>query len=244
MSVALAGSGHQVALLARSADKLESARVEAGDNAVAITCDVTDESSVRSAIGAAAEALGGIDNVIYTAAIGPISRIEDADADTWRRVFDTNVVGASLTMSAALPHLKASHGSALIMSTVGASYTPPWPGLSVYQVSKAAVERLVEAWRAEHPTVGFTRLTLGECGGGSGDSQSHFNNGWDPEVTMEIAPTWFARNLMSGALIDVNHLIAVVTTLVNAGSSLSVPVVVIASRPGPQAEVSVESFAP
>ncbi len=82
---------------------------------------------------------------------------------TWRRVFDTNVIGAAIVTSAAIEHLTASGGTAAYLSSVSASLTPPWPGLGAYAVSKAALDKLVEAWRAEHPTVGFTRVVVGDC---------------------------------------------------------------------------------
>jgi len=65
---------------------------------------------------------------------------------------------------------------------VSASLNPPYPGLGAYAVSKAALDKLVEAWRAEHPEVGFTRLVVGDCAGGDGDSRTEFNQSWDPDL--------------------------------------------------------------
>ena len=72
IGLGLAERGDQVALLARRRERIENAAKEAGANAVGIECDVTDEASVRSAISAAAEGLGGIDNLVYTPAIGSV----------------------------------------------------------------------------------------------------------------------------------------------------------------------------
>src|SRR5436305_10041145 len=174
IGVGLAKRGADVALLARRKDRIESAAAEAGPGALAIECDVTGPSSVSSAIGKAAAELGGIDALVYTPAIGPLARLVDTDADTWRRVFEINVTGASLVTSAAISHLTKSHGRALYLSSVSASLTPPWPGLGAYGVSKAALDRLVEAWRVEHPDVAFTRCIVGDCTGGEGDSATEF----------------------------------------------------------------------
>ena len=230
----LAQRGAKVALMARRKEKLEDAAREAGGGTLAIACDVTDEASCRSAIDEAAERLGGIDALVYAAAVGPLVRLEDADAAVWRSTFETNVIGASLITAAAIDHLTESGGMVVFMSTTGASYTPPWPGLAVYQVTKAALDRLVEAWRAEHPTVGFTRLTVGECSGGEGDAQTQFNVGWDRELVGELAPTWFARNFMSGAMIDVDHLVTMVDALLHSGASMSVPAMILTPRPKAQ----------
>src|SRR5687768_11372306 len=91
IGIGLARRGAHVALLARSRDKLETAAAEAGGDALPIECDVTDEDSCRRAIEDAAAKLGGIDALVYAPAIGPLARLVDIDADTWRRVFDTNV---------------------------------------------------------------------------------------------------------------------------------------------------------
>ena len=111
IGVGLAERGSRVALLARRKDRLERAVAEAGDGAVAVACDVTDAGSCQAAIEEAAAAMGGIDALVYTPAIGHLSRIEDTSFDTWQDVFATNVTGASLATAAALPHLKASRGS-------------------------------------------------------------------------------------------------------------------------------------
>ncbi len=112
IGIGLARRGGQVALLARRTDRLEGTVAEAGNGAVAIECDVTDAERCARAIDDAAEALGGIDALVYTPGIGPLARIEATDAETWGRVFETNVTGAALVTAAALPHLEASGGRA------------------------------------------------------------------------------------------------------------------------------------
>ena len=193
IGVGLAQGGAEVALLARRRDRLLDAVEEAGPGALAIECDVTDPVSCRSAIAEAAAGLGGIDGVVYTPGIGPLVRLVDTDAEQWRQVLDTNVTGASLVTAAALPHLAASAGTAIYLSSVSASQTPPWPGLGAYAVSKAALDKLVDAWRCEHPEVGFTRLVVGECAGGEGDSLTGFADSWDRELAAELVPIWIAR---------------------------------------------------
>jgi NAD(P)-dependent dehydrogenase (short-subunit alcohol dehydrogenase family) len=231
IGIGLAQRGDHVALLARRRGNLEDAANEAGPPTLAIECDVTDETSCRTAIANAAAELGGIDALVYAPGIGPLARLADTDADTWRRVLDTNVTGAAIVTSAAIPHLTASAGTAAYLSSVSASLTPPWPGLGAYAVSKAALDKLVEAWRAEHPRVGFTRLVVGDCAGGDGDAQTQFAAGWDMELAAELHPVWSARNYLSGSLIDVEHLVAVVEAVLRGGATLSIPSVTVAPRP-------------
>jgi NAD(P)-dependent dehydrogenase (short-subunit alcohol dehydrogenase family) len=230
IGVGLAQRGARVALLARRRDRLESAADEAGRGALAIACDVTDESSCHDAIAEAAAGLGGIDSLVYTPGIGPLATLVDTDAATWRRVFDTNVIGASLLTAAAVPHLARSSGTAAYLSSVSASQTPPWPGLGAYAVSKAALDKLVEAWRVEHPEIGFTRLVVGECGGGEGESMTEFANGWDADLAAELVPTWIARNYMTGALLEVDQLVSVVDVIARGHASVCLRSVTVAPR--------------
>jgi NAD(P)-dependent dehydrogenase (short-subunit alcohol dehydrogenase family) len=231
IAAGLAQRGDKLALLARSQDKLQAAAAEAGNGAVGIVCDATDEASAKAGIEQAAAALGGIDTVIYAAAVGPLTRLRDTDSATWRWAFDTNVLGAALITSAAIPHLTRSAGSMLYMSTTGASYTPPWPGLGVYQVTKAAMDRMVESFRAEQAGINFTRVTIGECPGGEGDNQTQFNAGWDMSLIGEFAGEWISRGYMNMAFIDIAHLIDVFHTLVHAGPSMQVPSITVIPRP-------------
>jgi NAD(P)-dependent dehydrogenase (short-subunit alcohol dehydrogenase family) len=225
--------GDKVALLARREDHLVGAAAEAGRDAIAVRCDVTVESSCRGAIEEAATRMGGIDALVYATGVGTLRHLADIDAELWRWTFDTNVIGAARVTAAAIPYLEASSGVATYLSSVQSSQTPPWPGLGSYAVSKAALDKLVEAWRGEHPKVGFTRLVVGECAGGEGEAQSQFSTGWDRELASEVAPTWIARSYMTGLLMEVDELLRVTDTVLRLGATASIPSVTVMPRHQP-----------
>ena len=231
IAVGLGRRGAEVAVLARRHDRLADSAKEVGPGTLAITCDVTDADSCRAAIEEAANGLGGIDALVYAPGVGPLARLTDTDAGMWRTAFDTNVIGAALITAAAVPHLEASHGAAAYLSSVSASLTPPWPGLGAYAVSKAALDKLVEAWRHEHPRIGFTRVVVGDCAGGEGPARTEFATGWDHELAAKLIPSWLARNYMTGSLIDVEELVRVVDTVLRCGASASIPSVTVTPRP-------------
>ncbi|HET6951595.1 MAG TPA: SDR family oxidoreductase [Acidimicrobiales bacterium] len=230
LGIGLAQRGAEVALLSRREGLIADAAKEAGPGTLAIRCDATDDDSCRSGIARAAEGLGGIDAVVYSAGIGALRRIEELDGDTWHQVFDTNVVGAWRVTAAALPHLTASGGMIAYLTSVSASLTSPWPGLASYTVTKAALDKLVEAWRAEHPEVGFTRLIVGECGGGPGEGVSQFTANWDRDLAMELYPTWMARGLLTEKLMDVEHFVDGVAAVLGCGSTTCIPTVALTPR--------------
>jgi NAD(P)-dependent dehydrogenase (short-subunit alcohol dehydrogenase family) len=194
-----------VALLARRLDRLIDAAKEAGPGSLAIACDVKDAASCRAAIDEAAAGLGGIDILIYAPGVGTLGRLVNLTADNWHHTFDTNVIGAACVTNAAIPHFTASTGVAVYLSSVAGPLTAPWPGLGSYAASKAALSTVIDAYRVEHPTVGFTRVIVGDCAGGEGASGTEFASGWDMEIFMDLHPLWESVNLLSGALMDVKN---------------------------------------
>ena len=110
IATGLGRRGATVALLARRLERLVDAAREAGPGSLAVACDVTDEESCRAAIEEAAHSLGGIDALVYATGIGPLGNLVDITAETWRRTFDTNVIGAALVTAAAIPHLTETRG--------------------------------------------------------------------------------------------------------------------------------------
>jgi NAD(P)-dependent dehydrogenase (short-subunit alcohol dehydrogenase family) len=231
LATGLGRRGATVALLARRKDRLVEAAEEAGPGSLAVVCDVTDDRSCSAAIEEAAEGLGGIDALVYATGVGPLGRLVDIDAETWRPTFDTNVVGAALITAAAVPYLTETRGVAAYLSSVSASFTPPWHGLGAYATSKAALERLIEAYRTEHPAIGFTRVIVGDCAGGEGPSGTEFANGWDVDLAAELFPIWQARDLLSGSLIEVDDLVQAVDSVLRCGASATIPSIAVVPRP-------------
>jgi NAD(P)-dependent dehydrogenase (short-subunit alcohol dehydrogenase family) len=231
IGIGLAEQGAQVAFVARRLDRLTVAAKEAGNGATAVACDVTDGAACQSAIAEVVETYGGLDALVYTTGMGVLAPLADVSAEHWAQLFATNVTGASLVTAAAAPHLAASAGSAVYLSSLSASYSTPWPMLGAYAVTKAALDKLVEAWRIEHPNIGFTRLAVGDSFGGSGDSQTEFNKSWDPAALESAIRFWMDNGYMQGGLVDADHLVGVVHSVLRCGNSSFIPYLTLAPRP-------------
>jgi NAD(P)-dependent dehydrogenase (short-subunit alcohol dehydrogenase family) len=158
----LAREGAKLAIAARRSDRLEARAESLPDGAAKIPLDVRDGAACDRAIARAAEALDGIDDLVYCAGIATLSVLEDADAELWREAIETNVIGASLVTRAALPYLRASAGRAIYLSSVAADEHPPRRGLALYASSKHALNRLIECWREEERSISFTRVSVGD----------------------------------------------------------------------------------
>ena len=231
LGTGLARHGATVAFAGRRGTLLDEAAAEAGNGSFGLVCDATDEGAVGKAVDQVAERLGALDGLVYAAGIGPLVRLADATAEIWRRVFDVNVIGAAQVTRAALPHLRRRAGSALYLSSVSASLTAPWPGLGPYAASKAALDKLVEAWRVEHPDIGFTRVVVGDCSGGEGESLTQFADGWDREAAADLVTEWYTRKYIAGSLMDVAELVGTIEAVLRTGASACIQSVTVAPRP-------------
>ena len=231
IGMGLAAKGARVAFLARRQDRLVNAAKEAGNGAAAVVCDVTNAASCQQAMADVVDTFGGLDALVYTTGMGILAPLADVSGEQWAQLFATNVTGASLVTAAAASHLAAAGGSAVFLSSLSASYTTPWPLLGAYAVTKAALDKLVEAWRIEQPGIGFTRLAVGDCFGGEGDSQTEFNKTWDPAALDKAIRFWMENKYMQGGLVDAEHLTEVVDSVIRCGKSSFIPYLTLAPRP-------------
>jgi 2-keto-3-deoxy-L-fuconate dehydrogenase len=145
-----AGIGRATArLLTAGGARVAVLDLEPGAEFIALRADVTGDASVRAAIGAAADWLGGLDILVNNAGIGAIGTVADnADAE-WHHVFDVNVVGMVRVSRAALPYLRQS-AHAAIVNTCSIAATAGLPQRALYSATKGAVLSLTLAMAADH----------------------------------------------------------------------------------------------
>jgi NAD(P)-dependent dehydrogenase (short-subunit alcohol dehydrogenase family) len=144
----LVASGARVALLDRDVQGAQRLAAELGSATAVFEADVTSAESMETACAASAQHFGSLDVVVANAGIaGPGVTIAAVNPAEWRQVIDVNLVGAFHTIRAALPHLKASGGYAMVVASIAAVI--PGPLVSAYMASKAGVESMVRAVRIE-----------------------------------------------------------------------------------------------
>jgi NAD(P)-dependent dehydrogenase (short-subunit alcohol dehydrogenase family) len=73
------------------------------------------------------------------------------------------------------------------------SQTGPWPGIGVYTATKAALNRMIDTWRSEHPEVGFARILVGPTDEGATTAEWH-------EGALPYQARWPAIGLVSGVV--------------------------------------------
>jgi NAD(P)-dependent dehydrogenase (short-subunit alcohol dehydrogenase family) len=146
------------ALISRGAsvvvvDLDESASSEAASRlhdsrAIGVAADVTDRSAMQRAVAGTVERFGGLDVVVANAGIASrVATFRTVAPETFERVLDVNLMGVCRTVDAALGEVVRRRGHVVVISSVYAFLNGV--GAVPYAMSKAAVEQLGRALRAE-----------------------------------------------------------------------------------------------
>lgn len=139
--------GWNVALGARSADKLDALVAELGDEqALALPTDVTEFDQLERLVAAAVEKFGSLDAAFANAGFGARRGFTEETVEHWREMILTNIYGCALTIRAAMPQLRQNKGHFLVTGSVAG--TRALPG-SLYSATKFAVHGIAEALRKE-----------------------------------------------------------------------------------------------
>ena len=119
-----AQKGAKLAMAARSAEKLAQLASELPD-AIAVPTDLRDETAVRHMVAQTQEYYKRIDVLINNAGQGLIVPIEKLNRDTYRSVFELNVVSVIAAMQEVIPIMRAQGGGVIINISSGTSKIPP-----------------------------------------------------------------------------------------------------------------------
>jgi NAD(P)-dependent dehydrogenase (short-subunit alcohol dehydrogenase family) len=145
---AFAREGMAVAMLSRSAPSLVTAAGEIGAAASVFPTDIADPAQVRSTFADIVQRFGGVDVLVNNAALGHLQSIEESDDLLLQEEVGTNLLGSVYCMRAAIPLMRA-RGGGHIVNITSESTRMPYPFLSVYAATKAAVETLSAGLRTE-----------------------------------------------------------------------------------------------
>lgn len=112
--------------------------------------DVTDIEQIETAVEAIAATFGRVDGLAHCAGVFrnqllPVHLIGD---DTWTETIGTNLTGSFNVARATLPHLMASRGALVLISSTAADHSQP--GGAAYAASKAGVRALVRSIALEY----------------------------------------------------------------------------------------------
>jgi NAD(P)-dependent dehydrogenase (short-subunit alcohol dehydrogenase family) len=141
-ALALAREGCDVVVAARRADYLDEVvrELEAtGVRALAVPTDTGHVEQCRALVERAVAELGRLDIVVSSAAKGaPNHTIMRAELDDWEQAWLVNVLGPLELFRAAVPHLAAAGGGAIVAVSALAVRAIN-PGQGAYAATKAAM---------------------------------------------------------------------------------------------------------
>ncbi|HEX2174834.1 MAG TPA: SDR family oxidoreductase [Nocardioidaceae bacterium] len=140
----LAAEGVEVVCAARRKDRVEALAAEI--EGIAVACDVTDPDSVTRLVDRVGSPLDVLVNNAG-AALG-LEAVAEADVDSWRRMFELNVLGTLQVTKALLPALVAS-GDGLLVNVSSTAGHEAYEMGGGYTVSKSGVAVMTQTLRQE-----------------------------------------------------------------------------------------------
>ena len=121
----------------------------AGGVALAIKADNRKAQEIEASINEAAAKFGRIDILVNNAGIIEMGPVDELSIEQFDRTVDVNVRAVFVATKAALAHMP--DGGRIITTGSNLAHQVPWPGLSLYALSKSAL-------------IGFTRGAARDLG--------------------------------------------------------------------------------
>jgi 3-oxoacyl-[acyl-carrier protein] reductase len=172
----LASDGATVAVTySQSKEKAEALVAEItgdGGSALAIQADNRDPGAVEAAVKTVAEKHGRIDILVNNAGIFDAGTLHEVTKEDFDRTIDVNVKAVFLATRAASAHMPDGGRVITIGSNLAARV--PWPGMSLYVLSKSA---LIGFTKAVARDLGPKGITVNIVHPGSTDTDMNPANG-------------------------------------------------------------------
>lgn len=156
LALELAGRGATLVLSdidVASLEETASLTRERGARTEVVSCDVTQRDQVFEMVDEAASRLGGMDMICNNAGVAVGGPFEEISIEDWHWVVDINLWGVIYGCQAAIPKM-AAQGRGYVLNVASAAGLLSPPGMSAYNVTKAAVVSLSETLYAEYKSAG------------------------------------------------------------------------------------------
>ncbi|MGH9792304.1 MAG: SDR family NAD(P)-dependent oxidoreductase, partial [Candidatus Acidiferrales bacterium] len=152
-----AREGARVALAGRRREPLESTArdiKEAGGEALAVSCDVTQAAQVEQAIAATVSRFGRLDVLVNNAGALLVADAAETSEEEWDRLMDVNLKGRFLVSREAVKQMRRNGGGAIVNigSVLG---LVAMPKRAAYAASKGGLVLLTKAMALDHAAEGI-----------------------------------------------------------------------------------------
>lgn len=161
----LANAGYRVSLVGRRKNKLQETQdeINRGDHkgpvAMHVAADVSDPAAAATIADRTLDAWGRVDVLVNNAAVSPMKPIEETNDDLMQQCFAVNTFGPMRLVARLWPTFVRQAGGCVVnVSTIAT--VDPFPGLSVYGASKAALESLTRSIVNEGRMMGIRAYSI------------------------------------------------------------------------------------
>ncbi len=185
---------------ASAAAALRNWATQEGLSLEVIELDVTDQTSIDSAVQQVVHTAGRIDVLINNAGWGIFGITEAFTADQCQRLFETNVFGPMRVVQAVLPTMRAQQQGLLIYLS-STSAIIPYPFMGAYGASKAALEGIAMAFNSELYRLGIDTVII-QAGSHRTDFGSHIETSAREDVRVAYGPLGQASDAFMASLPD------------------------------------------
>ncbi|MFC6904646.1 SDR family oxidoreductase [Halalkalicoccus tibetensis] len=120
---------------------------DAGGEALAVECDVTDREAVEALIESCVEEFGTVDCLVNNAGASFMAGFDDISENGWRTIVDINLTGTYNCTQAAGEQLKEGGGTVINLASVAGQRGSPY--MSHYGAAKAGIINLTTTLSAE-----------------------------------------------------------------------------------------------
>lgn len=128
----------------------------AGGTALAVTCNVADESAINALVATTLAQCGRLDILVNNAAIYPMSPIAEMTTALWDQVLGINLRGVFLLTRAAMPHLIKAGAQGRIINISSIDTWKSYVGMGHYDASKGGIEAFTRSCALELAPHGVT----------------------------------------------------------------------------------------
>ena len=135
---------------ADTANQLVEYAIAKGQQAVAISGDLTKEADANTLVEKTVEVLGGLDILVNNAgSLVARKMLGEMEAEFWNKVMDINLTSMMFVTRAASPHLAKNDNSSIVNLASLAGRKGGHPGSLVYSTSKGAILTFTRALSSE-----------------------------------------------------------------------------------------------
>ncbi|NQT26515.1 SDR family NAD(P)-dependent oxidoreductase [candidate division KSB1 bacterium] len=160
LALAMAEKGFDLMLFGRREDRLTELKSEIkekfGGQVIPVSCDVRDAAGMKMKIDQAVKQLGRINVIVANAGYTIAGKFENLTTDDYKNIFNTNFIGMLNTLYPALPYLKESKGTVVVVGSILGEF-----GImdrSAYVSTKFAMRGFYESVRYELKEMGISFL--------------------------------------------------------------------------------------